>query len=127
MEEELIKRILPHSAEAEQSVVGSMLMDKDAVLTASEKLTKDDFYQYQYGVLFEAMVELYQEGAPVDVVTVQDRLRKKDIPPEVSSLDFLREVYSSMYISANVQRRQRGHGRNPGIYGKKDLRPFEAA
>ena len=104
MEEELIKRILPHSAEAEQSVVGSMLMDKDAVLTASEKLTKDDFYQYQYGVLFEAMVELYQEGAPVDVVTVQDRLRKKDIPPEVSSLDFLREVYSSMYISANVQR-----------------------
>lgn len=70
MEEELIKRILPHSAEAEQSVVGSMLMDKDAVLTASEKLTKDDFYQYQYGVLFEAMVELYQEGAPVDVVII---------------------------------------------------------
>ena len=61
MEEAQIKRVLPHNTEAEQSVVGSMLMDKEAVLAASEIITKDDFYQYQYGVLFEVMVELYQD------------------------------------------------------------------
>ena len=74
MEDALIKRVLPHSTEAEQSVIGSMLMDKEAVLAASEIITKDDFYERQYGVMFEAMVELYQEGKPVDLVTVQDRL-----------------------------------------------------
>ncbi len=103
MEEAQIKRVLPHNTEAEQSVVGSMLMDKEAVLAASEIITKDDFYQYQYGVLFEAMVELYQEGKPVDLVTVQDRLREKDVPPEVSSLEFVRELVSAVYTSANVR------------------------
>ena len=49
MEEALVRRILPHSIEAEQSVIGSMLMDRDAILVASEILTSDDFYQNQYG------------------------------------------------------------------------------
>ena len=72
MEEALIKRVLPHSVEAEQSVIGSMLMDRDAIMAASEIITGEDFYQHQYGVLFEAMVELYNEGKPVDLVTLQD-------------------------------------------------------
>ena len=53
---------MPHNAEAEQSVIGAMLMDRDAITIASEILTVDDFYQKQYGILFEAMVELYNEG-----------------------------------------------------------------
>lgn len=81
MEEALIKRVLPHSVEAEQSVIGSMLMDRDAIMAASEIITGEDFYQHQYGVLFEAMVELYNEGKPVDLVTLQDRLREKEVPP----------------------------------------------
>ena len=68
MEEALIKRTMPNSLESEQSVVGSMIMDRDAILTASEILTKDDFYHQQYGVLFEAIVELYNSGQPVDLV-----------------------------------------------------------
>ena len=103
MDEELIKRVMPHSVEAEQSVVGSMLMDKEAVLIASEIIHRDDFYQYQYGVMFEAMVELYQEGKPVDLVTLQDRLREKDVPPEVSSLEFIRDLLTAVPTSANVR------------------------
>ena len=83
MEEALIKRILPHSIEAEQAVIGSMILDRDAILVASEILTSDDFYQSQYGVLFDAMLELYNEGKPVDLVTLQERLREKDVPPEM--------------------------------------------
>ena len=52
MEEALIKRIMPHSMEAEQSVIGSMIMDKEAIVVASETVTKEDFYQQSYGVLF---------------------------------------------------------------------------
>lgn len=49
MEEALVKRVLPHSVEAEQSVIGSMLMDRDAIIAASEIVVADDFYQRQYG------------------------------------------------------------------------------
>ena len=77
MEEALIKRIPPHSIEAEQSVIGAMLLDRDAILIASEILTSDDFYQNQYGIIFDAMVELCNEGKPVDLITLQDRLREK--------------------------------------------------
>ena len=75
MEEALIKRVLPHSIEAEQSVVGAMLMDKEAILTASEIITGQDFYQTSYGVIFESMVELFNEGKPADLITLQERLK----------------------------------------------------
>ena len=103
MEEALIKRILPHSLEAEQSVVGSMLMGREAILAASEILTREDFYQQQYGVIFESMVELYNEGKPVDLVTLQNRLREKDVPPEVSSMEFVRDLITAVPTSANVK------------------------
>ena len=103
MEEALIKRILPHSLEAEQSVIGSMLLDKAAIVTASEMLMGDDFYQHQYGVIFETMVELYNEGKPVDLVTLQNRLKEKDVPPEISSLEFVKDIMSTVPTSANVR------------------------
>ena len=103
MEEALIKRILPHSIEAEQSVIGSMLMDKEAIIAASEIVTARDFYQQQYGIMFETMVELFNEGKPVDLVTLQDRLKEKDVPPEVSSLDFVRDIITTVPTSANVK------------------------
>ena len=103
MEEALIKRILPHSIEAEQSVIGSMLMGRDAILVASEILTSDDFYQKQYGIIFDAMVELFNEGKPVDLVTLQNRLREKDVPPEISSMEFVRDLLNAVPTSANVR------------------------
>ncbi len=103
MDEALIRRTLPHSLEAEQSVIGSMLMDRDAILTASEILTSEDFYQHQYGVIFDAIVELCNEGKPVDLITLQDRLKEKDLPPEISSMEYIRDLLSSVYTSVNVK------------------------
>lgn len=103
LEEALLKRVLPHSIEAEQSVIGAMLMDKDAIVVASELLQGDDFYGKQYGIVFEAMVELNNEAKPVDTVTLQDRLKEKDVPPEVSSLEFIRDVLNILPTSANVK------------------------
>lgn len=103
MEEALIKRVMPNSVEAEQSVIGSMIMDREAIMAASEIIGKEDFYQSQYGVLFEAMVELYNEGKPVDLITLQNRLKKKDVPPEISSLEFVRDLLNIVPTSANVK------------------------
>ena len=103
MEEALVKRVLPHSIEAEQSVIGLMLMDRDAIIAASEIVVADDFYQKQYGIMFDTMVELFNEGKPVDLVTLQDRLKEKDVPPEVCSLDFVRDILATVPTSVNVR------------------------
>ncbi|MDE6388214.1 MAG: replicative DNA helicase [Lachnospiraceae bacterium] len=103
MEEALLKRILPHSIEAEQSVIGSMIMDREAIVVASEIVLGEDFYNKQYGVVFDAMVELNDEGKPVDLVTLQDRLKEKDVPPEVSSLEFIRDLITAVPTSANIK------------------------
>ena len=103
MDENVIKRILPHSMEAEQSVIGSMIMDREAIVVASELISGEDFYNKQYGILFETMVELNNEGSPVDLVTLQNRLREKDVPPEVSSLEFVRDLITAVPTSANIK------------------------
>jgi len=102
-EDAVLKRILPHSVEAEQSVIGSMIMDKEAIVTASEIVSEDDFYNKQYGILFQAMVDLNEEGKPVDLVTLQNRLKEMAAPPEVSSLEFVRDLISAVPTSANVK------------------------
>ena len=103
MEEAMIKRIMPNSLEAEQSVIGSMIMDRDAIITATEMLHKDDFYHQQYGVLFEAMNELFAANLPVELVTLQNKLKEKDVPNEISSLEFVRELLNAVPTSANIK------------------------
>lgn len=103
MDEALIKRILPHSDEAERAVIGSMLMDGDAIVTASEIIGSDDFYQRQYGILFDVMTELYGEDKPVDLVTLQERLKNKDVPPELTSVEFISGILNDVPTSANVK------------------------
>ena len=78
MEEALIKRVMPNSLEAEQSVIGSMIMDKDAIVAAGEILIAEDFYHKQYGILFDAMQELFNAAQPVDLITLQNKLKEKD-------------------------------------------------
>lgn len=103
MDEAFIKKIQPHSAEAEQSVIGSMIMDRDAIIAASEILTSEDFYQHQYGVLYDAMMELFNEGKPVDLITLQNKLKEKEVPPELCSIEFISDLIRSVPTSANVR------------------------
>lgn len=91
-EEALLKRVLPHSIEAEQSVIGCMILSREAITVASDMLQEEDFYNRQYGAVFQAIVELYDAGKSVDLVTLQNKLREKDVPPEVSSLEFVRDL-----------------------------------
>ena len=92
MDEAFIKKIQPNSMEAEQSVIGAMIMDRDAIADVSDIVTKEDFYQKQNGILFESMTELYKEGKPVDLVTLQNKLKEKDVPESMKSLEFIRDL-----------------------------------
>ncbi len=103
MDEALIKRIPPHSAEAERAVIGSMLMDKEAILVGSETLQAEDFYQGQYAELFQALVDLYRKGVATDLVTLQNKLREMETSPELSSQEFLTELMLSVPTSANIK------------------------
>lgn len=103
MDEALIRRTLPHNLEAEQSVIGSMIMDAEAIVVASEMITSEDFYGNQYAILFKAMTELYASGNPIDLLTLQNKLSQMDVPAELSSVEFLRDLLTSVPTSANVK------------------------
>ena len=103
MEETLIKRVMPHSIEAEQSVIGAMVLDNESIALVENIITGEDFYHRQYGIIFDTMVELYEEGRPVDLLTLQSRLQEKEVPPEVSSMNYIGELIASVPRSANAK------------------------
>ena len=102
-EETIIKRTMPNSLEAEQSLIGSMIMDRDAIFVASELLTADDFYHRQYGLLFEAMVDLLNHREPVDLITLQNKLKEMNVPPEISALEYVKDLVDTVPTSANAR------------------------
>ena len=103
MEEALIKRTMPNSIEAEQSVIGAMMMDRAAIIAASETLMAEDFYHNQYAVLFDSMIELFNQNKPVDFITLQNKLKEKDLPPEITSLEYINDLVAAVPTSANIR------------------------
>ena len=104
-EENIVKRIPPHSTEAERSVIGSMILDdtREAVVVATELLERSDFYEERYGLLFECIVELFNEQKPADSVMIQEKLREKGAPAEITNPQFLAEIVDAVPTSANVR------------------------
>ena len=79
-------------------------MNKDAIMAASEIITGEDFYQTAYGILFDSMVELFQAGKPVDLITLQEHLKEKDVLRlRSAALEFARDLLVSVQTSANVK------------------------
>ena len=103
MDENVIKRIQPHNNEAEQAILGSILMDRDVISEISDKLSREDFYNAQYGIIYESMKELYKEGKEIDVISLSNKLKTKDVPEEISSLANLSNIISAVPVSANAK------------------------
>lgn len=103
MEEELIKRIPPHNDDAERSVIGSMLLDREAIIVAADRLQVNDFYNRQYGVLFDAITDLYAKGVETDLVTLVNRLAQMEVPPELRSVEFISDILAGVPTSANIK------------------------
>ncbi len=93
-------RVPPHSQEAEESVLGAMLLDKDAVIAVAEFLIADDFYDERLKDIYQACVDLYEERVPIDVLTVSEKLKKKK---SVGSSAFLADLANKVPTAAHVE------------------------
>ena len=99
MDETLLRKTMPNSMEAEKAVIASMLMDEEAIMSAGEMLTPEDFYGSQYGILFKAITQMYGDGCPIDLMTLKDQLGHMDVPPELSSIEFLKDLFAKIVIT----------------------------
>ena len=103
MDEAVIKRVPPHNQDAEKAVIGAMLMSKEAAAAATEILIKEDFFEPRYGLVFEAIKTLSEEGKPVDPVTLREKLRESKAPDELTEPDFIRTLITAVTTSALVR------------------------
>ena len=95
-------KVPPHNLDAEQSVLGAILIDKEAISLASEILAATDFYDNQHQIIFEAMISLYEERNAIDIVTLTAELKKKKQYKEIGSA-FLTELVNAVPTAANVE------------------------
>ena len=103
IEEAIVKKDKPHSVEAEQAVLYCMLQRPEAILVASETLIRDDFSSARFGIVFQAMVDMNNEGKAIDLVSLQNRLREMNAPDEVTDLSFVKNLFSVEPKSRNIQ------------------------
>lgn len=96
-------RIPPHSDEAEKSVIGACLIDKDAIIQVAEFLRPEHFYDGNNGCIFKAILTLYEERSPVDIITLSDELKKQKDLKRVGSSAYLSELASSVPTAANAE------------------------
>ena len=103
MDESQIMRIPPHNIEAEQSVIGAIIMDHEALIVATETLKPKDFYRPDHQEIYSAIMELYTSNSPVDLVTIQNRLSEKGVLEQVGGISYLAELATIVPTSAHIK------------------------
>ena len=101
--QQLKQRIPPNSMEAEQSVLGSMLLDKEAVAAAAEVLHGEDFYSDAHREIYEAILDIYDRGMPADLVTLAEALRQRGTLESVGGGTYISDLSMSVPSTANVR------------------------
>jgi len=96
------ERVPPHNVEAEESILGSMLLSKDAIAEVLELLREDDFYRPAHRTVFRSVLELYGHGDAVDAVTVQEELRRNGSLADIGGAPFLHTLVASVPTAANA-------------------------
>lgn len=96
-------RIPPHNIEAENSVIGALLIDKDAIVKVAEFLRPFHFYKEANAKIFEAILNLYEKREPADLITVPDELKRMKVVKEVGGVSYLTELVNQVPTAANVE------------------------
>ena len=135
MEEAIVKQEMPKDLVAEKSILGSILLEPEGVINASDIITGDDFYLREHGIIFDTMLQMYNNKITLDPVTLQDKLRETNLPEEAFSDDKINSFVDVATTSAGlkhhcnivyekaVRRRliKAGEGIVSKAYGKGDL------
>ena len=102
-DENLVPRVPPHSEEAEQSVIGSILIDHEAVGVAAENLKPEDFYNLRHKEIFEAILDLYHDGKAVDLVTLKSQLEQRGKLEAAGDMKYLTQVATAVPNSVHIR------------------------
>lgn len=103
MREEMFgDRVLPQNTEAEQAVLGAILLDSDALITAMERVATEDFYRPSHQRIYETMLELSDENEPIDLITLTARLQDKGVLEDIGGVSYLSDLASAVPTSANI-------------------------
>lgn len=92
----------PHNLEAEQAVLGSLLIDKDAILKVADVITGDDFYSDKHRLIFESMLEVYNQHEPIDVLNVSNRLQERNVIDAIGGRSYLVTLTNAVPSAANI-------------------------
>ncbi|MCT4542046.1 MAG: replicative DNA helicase [Vallitalea sp.] len=98
-----IKGLPPYSLEAEQSVIGSMILDREAIATAMETLNSDDFYQPDLKLIYGLIVDLYNNSKAVDLVTLENKLKDEGVLDQIGGISYLSKLAMSVPTSAHIK------------------------
>lgn len=101
--ENQIGRIQPHSLEAEQSVLGSMIMDKVAINTSVEIIRPSDFYKEANGEIYDAIISLFNKNEPVDLITLSEELKRRDTLENIGGYSYLANLAGGIASSVNTE------------------------
>ena len=99
----LMAKIPPQNIEAEKSVLGSLMLDSKSIDVIIDILRPDDFYQTKHKIIFEAMVDLYQNKEPIDVLSLSSRLKDKKQLDAAGGSSYLTELVNSVPTSSNAK------------------------
>ncbi len=96
-------KIPPHSEEAEACILGAMLLDKDAIISVAEFLRSEHFYSSVNGTIYSALLELYSDRKPIDIVTLKDKLKKQKVLTEVGGSSYLTSLVNRVPTAAHIE------------------------
>jgi replicative DNA helicase len=95
-------RVPPHNIEAEQSFLGSLMLDKDAVIKVADLVRVGDFYKDDHNAIYEAMLELYEDREPIDVLSLSNKLEEKNLLEKIGGSSYLASLVNTVPSAANI-------------------------
>lgn len=98
-----VGRIPPHSVESEQSILGSILLDKEAIITVTETIQPEDFYKEAHKIIYECMVKLNNKNEPIDLITLTEELRKQGHLEDVGGISYITSLSTIVPTTSNVK------------------------
>lgn len=98
-----MRRIPPHSVESEQSILGSILLDKDAMITVTETIRPDDFYKEAHKIIYECMIKLSNKNEPIDLITLTEELRRQGHLDDIGGITYITSLSTIVPTTSNVK------------------------